>query len=411
MTTPADPAGARLASLDHRHGWQLGIFGVAATVMFVTIFQVGTAIRLFGTGESAITVDFYVFWAAAKLAVQGVPFDAFDVTRLQQAAGVTDTDWMPWAYPPGLMMVLMPLGLLPFAAAWAVFEAVSVIALGLAVRPFSTGRFQVLLAAAFAPAALPCLLVGQTTLLWIAGLLAALAALRANRPVLAGVFVGLLTLKPQLGILLPLALLACGAWRTILSAIVTTAVVAAVPTWLFGSAYWPVMLEMMAAHGDAVRESIAGNNRMISPYAALAGAGVAEPLALALQWAVTAVCALVVFLVWRAPAAAFDLRAAVLFTAIPLASPYLWFYGSAFLAPAVLFMWRAGALGLRPAAMLLGLAMWLGLGPSTLIALNSAPGLEVFRFYFVLINATALLVCLRCVLRGTEPTRALPQKF
>jgi hypothetical protein len=396
-------ADARLAVFDHRRGWQLAILGVAATLVFVIAFQVAGVIELSGSGESAFTIDFYVFWAAAKLALQGLPFDAFDVARLQQAAGNVDPDWMPWAYPPGFMMALMPLGLLPFWAAWFVFDAIGLVAFALAVRRFVAGRPQVLLAVALAPAVMPSLIVGQTTMLWMAGLIAALAALRADRPILAGICIGCLTLKPQLGVLLPVMLVACGAWRAILSAVLTTAVLAAVPTGLFGIGYWPRMLDMMRLHGDMVRANIAGMDLMVSPYSAMVGAGVGEPLALALQWSVTAACALIVFLSWRSRTASPDLRAAILFAVIPLASPYLWFYESAFLVPAALFMWRAGVLVAKPGAAALGLAMWLGLAPPFLAILSTGAGIEVFRFVFVPVNIVALLACLRHAMRKADP--------
>lgn len=405
-----DPAEARLALFDHRRGWQLGLLGAALTAMLSLIMIVGAVVEISGTGLISVSVDFYVFWAAAKLALAGTPLEAFDVARIGEVAAVTHDDWMPWAYPPGFLMLMAPFGLLPFAPAWAAFMVVSVSALLLATRPFAAGRVQVLLATALAPAMLPCLLVGQTTILWLAGLMAALAALRAERPVLAGIFIGLLTLKPQLGLLLPFALVAAGQWRAILSAIATTLVLAAVPTALFGTAYWPEMLAMMREHGDTVRGAIADLNLMISPYSALASLGVAEPLALTLQWAMAALCAGAVALVWHRREVSFDLRAALLLSAIPLASPYLWHYESAFLAPAALFLLRAGAIApARPASLVLGGAMWLGLGPSALVLLKTGEA-DVFRLVFLPIALAAFGTSLWHALRRPVPALSDPSQ-
>lgn len=389
-----DTADARLSLFDHRRGWQMGLLGAGVTLMLSAILIAGAMAEISGTGLISVSVDFYVFWAAAKLALQGLPLDAFDVARIAEVAQVTHDDWMPWAYPPGFLLLVAPFGLLPFAPAWAAFNAAGIAALLLALRPFAAGRLQVLLAAGLAPAMLPCLLVGQTTLLWLAGLIGALAALRARRPVLAGILIGLLTLKPQLGLLIPFALIAAGHWRTVFAAAVTTLLLAAGPTVLFGAAYWPEMLAMMEQHGDTVRGAIAGLTLMISPYSALAALGIPEPAALALQWVLTAGCALSVALAWRSPSADFDTRAAVLLTAIPLASPYLWHYESAFLAPAALFMLRAGILTLRPAGAVLGLAMWLGLGPSALALVKTGEA-DVFRLVFAPVALAAFAAVLR----------------
>lgn len=402
--TPHATADARLSALDTRRGRQLCLMGALLTAMFGAIFIAGALIEVSKTELISVSVDFYVFWAAAKLALQGLPLDAFDVTRIGEVAAVTHDDWMPWAYPPGFLLLVTPFGLLPFAPAWAAFMVVSVAALALASRPFTAGRPHVLLAMALAPALLPCLLVGQTSILWLAGLMAALAALRAERPLLAGLFIGLLTLKPQLGLLLPVALIAAGQWRAILSATVTTLALAAIPTALYGTAYWPEMLAMMAQHGDTVRNAIADLNLMISAYSGLAFLGVAEPAALTAQWTLTALCAVAVFLTWRRASVSFDLRAATLLSAIPLASPYLWHYESAFLAPAALFLLRDGIITrTRPATVILGLAMWLSLGPSALVLLKSGAA-DVFRPVFLPIALAALLTCLWHALLRPRPS-------
>lgn len=393
-TSGAGAGDARLAVFDHRRGWQLGLLGAALTLMFCVIFIGGAVFMIGKKGLISFSVDFYVFWAAAKLALAGLPLDIFSVDRITETAGISDPGWMPWAYPPGYLLLISPLGALPFGPAWAVFTLVSLIAVVWATRPFAGGRLQVLAAAALAPAMLPCLLVGQTTLLWIAGLLAALVAMRDGRPVVAGVFIGLLTLKPQLGLLIPVALLACGAWRTIISAILTAGMAAAIPTLIYGTSYWGRMLAMMFEHGEAVRGAIGRLDLMISPYSGMAGLGVPEEAALMLQWAIAAIAACAVFVVWRRPAASFDLRAAVLLTAIPLASPYLWHYESAFLAPAALFMLRAGAITTNPAGIVLGLAMWLGLGvPAIAFVLTGEQ--YAFRLIYVPVALAAFAACLR----------------
>ncbi|MEQ9239627.1 glycosyltransferase family 87 protein [Roseovarius indicus] len=401
--TPNATADASLSVLDTRRGRQLCLMGALLTALLGVMLMLRDVAEISGSGLSSVSVDFYVFWAAAKLALQGLPLDAFDVDRIREIANVTQEGWMPWAYPPGFLLLVTPLGLLPFAPAWAAFMALSVAALALATRPFTAARPHLLLAIALAPAILPCLLVGQTSILWLAGLMAALAALHAEKPLLAGLFIGLLTLKPQLGLLLPVALIAAGQWRAILAAAVTAIALAAIPTALYGTAYWPEMLAMLDQHGTTVRGAIADLTLMISPYSALAALGVAEPAALTAQWALTALCALAVFAVWRRPATSFDLRAATLLSAIPLASPYLWHYESAFLAPAALFLLRDGVITpARPLTLLLGLAMWLSLGPSALALLQTGQA-DIFRPVFLPIALAAFLTCLWHALLRPRP--------
>ncbi|MGC9370338.1 MAG: glycosyltransferase family 87 protein [Paracoccaceae bacterium] len=379
--TSAD-ADARLAGFAGRRGWQIGGLGAALT-LGVCVIWIGAAwVEMAQTGQSAIAVDFRVGWAAARLALEGAPLDAFDPARLNAVHGVAMDEWMPWVYPPGYLAALMPLGLLPFGWAWALFTALSVAAILAAVRPFAAGLLPVQLGFALAPTTLSALLLGQTSLLWSAGLLAALAALRAERAALAGVFIGLLTLKPQLGLLIPAALLAAGAWRTILAAAVTALLLAAGPTLLFGPGYWPQLLGTMDSVFAELRGAVPDVPLMISPYSALAGLGLPEAAALTLQWGLTAIAAGAVAFAWRSPGAGFDLRAAVLLAAIPLSSPYLWHYESALLAPAALFIIRAGVVPTRGAGLLLPAALWLGLGPSILLQLFAEGAQMPFRLVF-----------------------------
>ena len=59
-----------------------------------------------------------------------------------------------------------------------------------------------------------------------------------RRPVLAGVLFGLLTVKPQLGVLLPMMLMLTGRWRTIVAAAVTAIGLVGLTCVVFGPGVW-----------------------------------------------------------------------------------------------------------------------------------------------------------------------------
>ncbi|MEO0569629.1 MAG: glycosyltransferase family 87 protein [Pseudomonadota bacterium] len=395
MAEPKDPAvSQRLAVFNTKRGWQFALLGAIVTVMYFLLVVVVSTFELAQTDRIVVQVDFYVFWATAKLALAGTPLDAFDMERLREVAKVVEGDWMVWLYPPGFMAFLTPFGLLNFSFAWGVFGALSLIALISAARTFSEGTIPLLVATTLAPVLIPTLIVGQMSIFWSAGLVAGLAALYTGRPILAGVFIGLLTIKPQLGLMIPFALLAIGAWRTILSASVTAVIILAVPLAYYGLEYLDEMLSIMSELTHAVRGSIDQAHLIVSAYSALAIIGVPEDIALVAQWCLTALCALLVFLVWKADKTSFDQRASVLLLAIPLASPYLWYYEAAILAPAALFMWRAGVLSLRPTRAAIGLAMWIGICPIILaVFATDYPG-QITRFVFLAIVVTAFFTTL-----------------
>ncbi len=396
QTTPSE----NLQIFAGRRGWQLGIL-VPALVLGVFVIWLGLSwSEIAANGSAGFPIDFRVFWAAGRLAHLGEPLSAFNVDSLTATHNVIkEDDWMPWSYPPAFLATLQPLGALPFPIAWLIFSIASIVAMIFAARPFAEGITPVWFAFALPPAVLPTLFMGQTTALWMAGLLAALAALKNQRLALAGFFIGLLTLKPQLGILIPFALLACRAWPTIISAGVTTLVISGLATALYGFEYWLEMRNMMAVHFSVVRETIVENNLMLSSYSTLASFGLPEPAALAIQWTITACAAIMVTITWRSPRISFDLRAAVLVLAVMLSTPYLWFYESALIAAAGLFLLRAGVLTNSPLGLALAGAMWMGATPAFFAFLFRGEAYISIRLLFTPLLYLSCLVCIGAVVQ------------
>ena len=88
-----------------------------------------------------------------------------------------------------------------------------------------------------APASLENIVHGQNGFL-TAALLAGGLRLLAPRPVWAGILFGILTIKPQLGLLVPLALIAGRHWRALVAAAATTGVLVVLSILVFGVSPW-----------------------------------------------------------------------------------------------------------------------------------------------------------------------------
>lgn len=361
-------ADARVRALYGRLLWLVVLAGVTVTVLFAqTVLQTSFALTS-EPGTVAIKVDFRVFWAAARLAIEGEPLAAFDMQRLGQIHQVETDVFMPWLYPPGYLLLMMPFGTMDFSYGFLAFTLLSIVLMGLAVRPFVAGLVPVWLAMALAPAYVPTLILGQNNLFWLAGFLAALAALRDGRPVLAGIFIGCLTLKPQLGLLIPVALLAAGLWRTIFAAAVTAILLALLPSLLFGFEYWPLFAERLSFMGDSLIYSLNRLFLMVGPLYLMTLFGLAPETALQVQWVIVAAAVGIVALLWRSDRICFDTKAAGLMLAMLLSAPYLWYYEAAMMAAIGLFMVRAGLLGKSLPQLFLLLCLWLG---GLLLALNA----------------------------------------
>src|SRR5262249_33519333 len=124
-----------------------------------------------------------------------------------------------WPNPPTALVVMAPFGMLNYFPALFAWAALSALAFYLAGRR-EVADLRTLLIVLVAPAALMVVLCGQGSLLTTAALLA-IFALFDEGPMTAGVLIGLLTVKPQLGILFPFMLIASGRWKVFVSAAFT----------------------------------------------------------------------------------------------------------------------------------------------------------------------------------------------
>jgi hypothetical protein len=192
-------------------------------------------------------------------------------------------------------------------------------------------------AAAAFPAAFINLGHGQNGFL-TAGLLGAALITLPRRPLLAGVLFGLLAYKPQFGLLIPVALLAAGQWRTILAAGVTVTTLAIASAAAFGTDIW----WLFAASSETSRkllleEGNVGFEKLQSVFAAVRMLGGGISLAYVVQGVASLTTILGVAWAWRS-SDDYNLKNAILITATMLGSPHVLDYDLTILAPALAFI-------------------------------------------------------------------------
>jgi hypothetical protein len=240
-------------------------------------------------------------------------------------------------------MMLMPLGGLPYVAAWLVWSCVLygfyvLLARRLVDEPH---RFVFLL---LAPGAAVNLFFGQNGILSTV-LLGSGVLLLGSRPILAGVLLGLLSYKPQLALLAPFALLAGREWRALGAAIVSQLVIMLLSMAILGVDPWLAFLDKLA-HPASVFSSSSSDWRAIPSvmiFARTVGFGsVASSL---LHWSIAALATAATLWIWHRSKDG-PTRMAVLAGATLLVSPYLRAYDLALLILpiALLLQMRTGAL-------------------------------------------------------------------
>jgi len=291
---------------------------------------------LLANARDRYLMDFVSFWAAAKLTVGGGATQAYDVAAhhaVQLQALPIDT-LLPFAYPPPFLFAIAPLGWLPYAIAAPLWIGATLLAFAIAARSLMPGHTG--LALAF-PAVALCAITGQNGLLTAALFLCGMATM-SSRPLLAGAILGCLVIKPQLGLLLPLVLIAGREWRAFAGAAASVVTLCIASTLVFGLDAWRGFFQQVGLMGSIATDNLVGWEKMASVYAGLRLLGGADAVAWAAHLAVAAAGAVVVWRVWRSTSDPLT-RAAILAPASLLVSPYLYIYDQVWLVAS--FAWLA----------------------------------------------------------------------
>jgi hypothetical protein len=189
-------------------------------------------------------IDFTNYWMASRLLFAHKSTILFDQTRYSQAlesVGINHSSApFTFSYPPSVLPLISWVGVLPYPAALALWSLMGLAALFAAAWPHSKNPW-VAVAILVSPAVFASLHFGQNGLFTGAVVLAALKWLD-RRPILAGILIGLLCAKPQLAILLPIALLAARRWRIIAAAAASAATLIATSLILAGTESWHLYL-------------------------------------------------------------------------------------------------------------------------------------------------------------------------
>lgn len=269
--------------------------------------------------------DFFALWSYGRILMAhpaAALYDHAGLRAMQVAMGMDPAIQNPFPYPPVFMVLVWPLGLLPFGASYFAWIGLTLAAFVAAVAAPRFQRLTVALAV-LAPVATVNVVAGQSGFLSGALLLGGMR-LASSRPWLAGMLIGLLSYKPQLGLLIPVALVAAGAWRTVAAAALTVLALAAVTCALFGPSIWLVWLAALPGYAEMFAAKDALHRLEPTVLANLLLLGVPGGIAQAGQVLAACAMAVVTWLAFRrgVTPAAIAVLAAATFLATPHALVY-----------------------------------------------------------------------------------------
>ncbi|MCY4121388.1 MAG: glycosyltransferase family 87 protein [Acidobacteria bacterium] len=313
----------------------LALFGV------VTFDYLRASEGLIDASGHVVGWDFMVFHSSGVLAEQGRLADLFDQDRFHASTEELFAHELPlkpriWPYPPPMLLVTVPFGRLPYLWSLTAWSAIFLAAYLMATRRI------VLLAA---PATMANLLFGQTGFLVGALFFWAFRVLR-HRPVLAGMLLGMVVVKPHLGLMVPLALLAARAWRAFLGAALTLGALALLSGLMFGWDAWRLWIQEVLSHQVSVLHMGEGGDILLSVWQGATYLGAPAGVAWAVQGLGTTTAVVATWWAFSrlrrgsiAPARAFS----ILVLATCMATPYIFNYDWTLLAPVAVYglaWWR-----------------------------------------------------------------------
>ena len=285
--------------------------------------------------------DWMVYYSAARAYLDGNLRLAFDGDALTAHMNAAFAGWLsepltfhPWIYPPPFLMLLIPFGLLPFGAGYAVFLIATfaglVLALWHVVRD-DYRRWLVLAAVLLSAPTAFTIGNGQNGFLSTALLVGGFGLLTRS-PIIAGALLGLLTYKPQLWLMVPVALIAARQWRALGTAAIVGGGTALISLVVLGIEPWQAWIEWIVnPPPDAYQQWLKwGRSGSESIYNNLVVLGVSHAIANLGQAAACLIAAGSVWWSYRSGSND-DRQLVVLLAATMLAAPHVGIYDAVLL--------------------------------------------------------------------------------
>jgi hypothetical protein len=222
-------------------------------------------------------------------------YDNVALLQFQMDLGACPKCLLPYAYPPFFLFYIAPLGIFSYYIAYLFWSFGTFLLYFIASFDKSQRRYAAFVTI-FAPATITCLSAGQTGLLSSALIVGGFRLIN-TRPIVSGTLFGLASFKPQLGILIPIALISARLWRTIAAACITIVVLFLASGIVFGWKMWTLWFVKLLPHADWVMDVKDRLNPTIT--SSLISLGVDLSVARAMQACVAVIVAVIIWICFR----------------------------------------------------------------------------------------------------------------
>jgi arabinofuranan 3-O-arabinosyltransferase len=295
LFSASNPAATRLSKSRTVH-LCVGVFALLALAVYgFPLIDLMGGLLGFGLTPMVVDRDFANYYAAAHLAATGEQHLLFSQpiyhAHLEELFGV-GYPLRAWSYPPHFLLMIWPLGWLGYKAGLIAFLSATFALFAAATvtfrRYFAPQSNAVVLSVVLATFVLLTIYTTQNGFLTGAALLFGFAWMKP-RPVLAGLAFACLTIKPQLGFLIPVLLVLDRNWRAFASTAVFTVLLLILSVAVFGWDSWRAYLTETLVYQRSVMTDWNGIflRMMPSTFASARSLGFTPSFAAAVQWPIS----------------------------------------------------------------------------------------------------------------------------
>jgi hypothetical protein len=288
---------------------------------------------IIGPRYNALGADWAIFYTAVKAFFAGQIAHVYDQAWLTPRINSLFSGWLSsplpypaFHYPPSWLLIVLPFGAMPAIASYLGMLTATFAALATALKQtFGADKNFLFLVVCLVlcPATTNNILAGQNGFLTAALLLAGFGLLN-DRPLVAGVLLGLLSFKPQIALLAPVALIAARQWRGLAAAVAAGATLVLASVAFFGIDTWLTWINVILHPSYAMGENGLEWGRLWdeSVFTCATLLGAPKALASAVQAGATILAAAVTYWAFRRSRPA-EYRLAIVLAATVVAAPHI----------------------------------------------------------------------------------------
>lgn len=312
---------------------------VPPTILICGIVALACIQKLRGGSES---IDFEEYWRASQVTLSGLPAAAYGIGKNPFG------NFLPIAYPPPFLFFIAPTSLVPVGPAFLTWILVT--------GGFCVWASRTRMALAH-PSAAYNGLVGQNGFLTTGILLIGLRLL-SRRPAVGGAILGMMVIKPQLALALPIVVIAGRLWIAIPAAAASAASLLALAVVVFGPATYVGFFYAVSVYGGWFSDAQWPWAHMASMYAVGMWFGLGSA-AWALHGLFAILAAAAVWISWRHE---WESKVPIAASASLLISPYLFPYDGVLLVAPLAYLANRRPIWAIAVWVLAGLQLLLPLG-------------------------------------------------